>query len=110
MSLPSRRNGKGLPGEGGPGSACFDWWRGQDLSLRPSGYEPDEQPSSVVCSRLQLNLGVARNARSRTLKTALQVHFRAWSSASVSHRCGGISADNDVASAAVRRSSFDKLF
>ena len=34
----------GIPKKLKNANRCYRWWRGKDLNLRPSGYEPDELP------------------------------------------------------------------
>ena len=32
-----------------PKGGYKNWWRGEDLNFRPSGYEPDELPTALSC-------------------------------------------------------------
>ncbi len=39
-------------------TGLFNWWRGEDLNFRPSGYEPDELPdcSTPRCKKNHTSL------------------------------------------------------
>ena len=64
---PGQQKGRSL--ETGP-DLLFSWWRGEDLNLRPSGYEPDELPD---CSTPRRDLyPTCASTRRRTGATACQ--------------------------------------
>ena len=57
----SRRLDENDEGPGTYVSGPSRWWRGQDLNLRPSGYEPDELPNcSTPRRRVSLTYASAR--------------------------------------------------
>src|SRR5207248_4757728 len=65
------RNAEGRCCRTGP-DLHLRWWRGQDLNLRPSGYEPDELPDCSTPRRSKQCTHVARSNQVRVGQGAVE--------------------------------------
>jgi chromosome segregation ATPase len=91
----------------------MNWWRGQDLNLRPSGYEPDELPgcstprrsrhSTVAIGYATHNLSLIMFSRSKKTQQAIAAlnadlaTLRAELNTHIEHLAAEKSLRNDIA-------------
>src|ERR1700730_16840443 len=84
----------------------MEWWRGQDLNLRPSGYEPDELPD---CSTPRRSGQVSTGPPAPSPRRAPARPSVRWPSRRPPPRGGGASAGWPSAATAAAAAIIDAL-